>query len=228
MSRRGDIDEFYQVLGELKRRSGGFRHLSQCDGRMAWPLRGVYFFFEPGECREDGVSPRVVRVGTHALKAGSRSTLWGRLSQHRGNLSGTHAGGGNHRGSVFRRHVGDALIRRGLAVATSAQTWGQGNSANRAVQEMEHVLEQEVSRYIRSLPFLVLGVDDEPGPDSDRGVIEPNAIALLSNYRREVIDAPSESWLGMSAANPRIRESGLWNVDWVDGEYDPRFLSVVA
>ena len=46
-----------------------------------------------------GAGPRVVRIGTHGLKNGSRSTLWGRLSQHRGS---SRSGLGNHRGSSFR------------------------------------------------------------------------------------------------------------------------------
>ena len=38
---------------------------------MKWPARGVYFFREAGESRSDtGEGLRVVRVGTHALKAG--------------------------------------------------------------------------------------------------------------------------------------------------------------
>jgi hypothetical protein len=46
-------------------------------------------------------------VGTHALTATSQVTLWGRLRQHRGHLAGPHPGGGNHRASVFRRHVAE-------------------------------------------------------------------------------------------------------------------------
>jgi hypothetical protein len=38
---------------------------------MSWPRRGVYFFFENGEMRsETGTGPRVVRVGTHAMRSG--------------------------------------------------------------------------------------------------------------------------------------------------------------
>ena len=81
------------------------------------PRRGVYFFFEPGELREDGRTPRVVRVGTHAVSAGSRTTLWTRLRDHRGHVIGRHVGGGNHRASIFRRHVGSALLGRGLGEA---------------------------------------------------------------------------------------------------------------
>ena len=94
------LDRLYELLGDLRSRLGGARTLASCTGRMDWPARGVYLFFEPGEMRRDG-TPRVVRVGTHALTVGSRTTLWQRLSQHRGYLSGRWAGGGNHRGSVF-------------------------------------------------------------------------------------------------------------------------------
>ena len=102
---------FYELLSSLAAGLGGWRRLAECSGRMNWPQRGVYFFFEPGESRSrSGTGNRVVRVGTHALKDGSRSTLWQRLSQHRGNARGD---GGNHRGSIFRLLVGAALARRG-------------------------------------------------------------------------------------------------------------------
>src|SRR5690242_13971991 len=104
MDRRADLIRFYEILGTLEKKVGGKRTLAECDGRMPWPRRGVYFFFEPGEVRSDsGGGPRVVRVGTHALANGSTTTLWRRLSQHRGSK---RSGGGNHRGSIFRLLVG--------------------------------------------------------------------------------------------------------------------------
>ena len=66
--RRADLDRFYALLAELEGLRGGKRLLAECHGRMGWPQRGVYFFFEDGELRDDGVTPRVVRVGTHALQ----------------------------------------------------------------------------------------------------------------------------------------------------------------
>ena len=92
---------------------------------MDWPQRGLYFFCEAGEERSGtGTGMRVVRVGTHGLKAGSRNTLWGRLSQHRG----TSRGSGNHRGSIFRLLLGIALARREASVCrprgASAETPG--------------------------------------------------------------------------------------------------------
>jgi hypothetical protein len=72
MNRHADHVRFYEILGSLEQALGGKRVLKDCDGRMVWPDRGVYFFFEPGETRSDaGSGPRVVRVGTHALKADS-------------------------------------------------------------------------------------------------------------------------------------------------------------
>jgi len=106
-----DVKCFYEILEGLERKVWGKRKLASCHGSMNWPERGVYFFFEPGEMRStSGSGMRVVRIGMHALKAGSKTTLWKRLSQHQGTQK---SGGGNHRGSVFRLHVGTALIAQG-------------------------------------------------------------------------------------------------------------------
>src|SRR5688500_6098985 len=108
--RRGHLFRFYSLLNRLEKNIGGARTLAACSARMNWPNRGVYFFRECGEIRSDtGDGPRIVRVGTHALKAGSATRLWSRLSQHKGQ-QGTR--GGNHRGSIFRLLVGAALIGR--------------------------------------------------------------------------------------------------------------------
>jgi hypothetical protein len=153
---------------------------------MSWPNRGVYFFFEAGEIRSDsGKGPRVVRVGTHALSGTSRSTLRQRLYQHRGNAGGC---GGNHRGSIFRKHLGLALLDGGTG--TICTTWGNGNTASREIRVSEQPLEIRVSQLIGAMPFLWLAIEDEPGTDSMRGFIERNSIALLSNFDRQSLDAP--------------------------------------
>jgi hypothetical protein len=222
-----DLDRLYDLLHRLEQTVGGTRTLTDCHGRMGWPTRGVYFFFEPGETRPDR-SPRVTRVGTHALTTMSQSTLWGRLAQHRGRVGGPHAGGGNHRGSIFRRHVGAALLARdGDPSGTAAATWGRGNSAPREVVVAEQLHEVQVSAYLRSLPFLWLAVDDPPGRTSHRGVIERGAIGLLSRRVNRLADPASPAWLGLSAVAPEIQTSGLWNVNHVDEPYDPRFLEVL-
>jgi len=228
-TRLKDIQRLYGILDELREKQGGYRKLGYCHGRMDWPKRGVYFFFEPGERRSDsGEGMRVTRVGTHGLKEGSSSTLWGRLRQHRGTLSGKRPGGGNHRGSVFRLHVGTALLERDEWPEKFAGEWGSGSSASTSVRDAEYPLEKAVSDYIRQIPFLWLGVGDTPGPNSLRGYIEKNTIALLSNYEvRQPIDLPSEGWLGRWATSNEIEESGLWNVNHVAEEYDPGFIYIL-
>ena len=210
---------FYSILDELERRIGGARTLADSRGRIDWPARGVYFFREAGEKRSDsGAGPRVVRVGTHALKAGGNTTLWGRLSAHRGQLQ---SGGGNHRGSIFRLIVGTAVISRD---GQKFPTWGEGSSAGKDIRAAELELEQAVSQVIRKMPFLWLAIDDKAGPDSMRGKIERNSIGLLSNFNKPPLDPPSPQWLGHHCDRERVRASGLWNQNHVDESHDPDFL----
>ncbi len=230
--RLADTRRFYDLLDRLDGRIGGRRLLADCGGRMNWPRRGLYFFDEVGETRSgSGTGSRVVRVGTHGLKTGSRSTLWARLSQHRG----TAGGGGSHRASIFRLLLGVALAReRGIDLPRS---WGVGADLGVAarrlgldracVKRLEAELEASVSDRIRAMPFVWLDVGDAPGPSSERRTIERNAIALLSCYREPAPDPPSARWLGRSSDRDRVRRSGLWNNDHVDEDYDPSFLDVM-
>lgn len=227
MDRAELVDDFYVLLDALAHRSGGPRLLGECSATSGWPMRGVYFFFEPGERRTDGMHARVVRVGTHGLRP-AKSTLWGRLSQHRGTVGGALAGGGNHRGSIFRLHVGEAMLARGGFPEEVSSTWGKGGSAPASVRAAEYPLECAVSTYIGAMPMLWLEVDDEPSPASDRGVIESGAIALLSNRHRSPLDPPSPTWLGRDSSRPLIRGSGLWNVRHVDEAVTAGFLSTLA
>jgi hypothetical protein len=191
---------------------------------MNWPQRGVYFFFEDSELRDNG-EPRVVRVGTHALKVDSGTSLWHRLGTHQGTLRGRHPGGGNHRGSIFRLHVGTAIIERD---GVHSETWSVGQTAKGEIRELEYPIEKLVSQHIGRMPFLWLDINDVPGHDSMRGYIERNSIGLLSNYLTpERIDSQSNTWLGNHARSDRIRQSGLWNVNHVDEGYSPEFLRVL-
>ncbi len=221
--RHHDLIQFYRILSDIEERVGGTRQLCDCSGRMPWPGRGVYFFFEEGEMRSDtGRGRRIVRVGTHALSASSKTTLWNRLSQHKGNAGGA---GGNHRGSIFRLLVGDALPRR--FPERACPTWGKGSSASNQIRAVERELEGHVSAYIGAMPFLWLSVKDDPGPSSLRGFIERNAIALLSNFEREPVDPASAGWLGKSCSRDRVRRSDLWNNNHVDEEHESSFLGIL-
>jgi hypothetical protein len=219
------LNEFYSILDEAKRRQGGPLSLSQCNGAMNWPDRGVYFFFEPGENRADSSSsPRVVRVGTHAVSRGSKATLWKRLRQH----LGTRDGGGNHRGSVFRLLVGAAIKERD-AIHNLA-SWGKRGSASREIRSTEREHEGFVSQHIGQMPLVVVEIDDEPSSQSMRSHVERNAIALLSSHPKSPkpsCDRPSQRWLGHSCPKRNVRDSGLWNSNHVLEPSDPGFLQIM-
>ncbi len=233
MNRLDHLRRFYELLDQLSERLGGPRTLDEFSNYRDWPARGVYFFFEPGEVRsESGEGLRVVRIGTHALTSGSRSTLRQRLSQHRG----TRSSGGNHRGSIFRLLVGQALIARGTVSA--CKSWGVKGSKGDAVRSLgidrqllesaEAPVERAVSDHIGRMPFLWLPVNDEPRPASLRGLIERNSIALVTNQPDGALDIPSGDWLGLHSNRSAVVRSGLWNQRHTDEEYDAAFLDELS
>ena len=209
----------------LSSSSGGPRQLREARSSTGWPRDGVYFFFEPGEFRRNG-TPRVVRVGTHGLQSTSKATLWKRLSQHRGRVGGQHPGSGNHRGSIFRKHVGAALINRGDVDQLPLAAW----LAQKPIpdyRETELLVERAVSDYIGRMPLLWVAVPTRDDGTSDRGPIEANCIALLSSTLGG-LDPASPTWLGKHAPNAAVRSSGLWNVRHIADQYAPRSLDLLA
>ena len=217
---QSDLQHFYDLLARLAEQSSQGRQLAELTGKLGWPRRGVYFFRETGELRTASpATQRVVRVGTHAVSANSKSTLWGRLRTHRGSRTGS----GNHRGSIFRLHVGAALLARDRC---DHATWGVGSSAPKRTRLQETELEQRVSATIGAMTVLWVEVPDEPSTDSARAIIERNSIALLSG-KFAPLDSPSAHWLGRASPREPICRSGLWNLNYVADSYDPRFLDIL-
>lgn len=218
-SRLSHLKRYYGALMELERKLGGKHLLKDCDGKLPWPARGVYFFFEDGEGRScSGKGLRVVRVGTHAVTQTSKTKLWNRLSQHKGTQK---SGGGNHRGSIFRLIIGTSTLRK---FNVSHESWGRGSSAPREVRDREIELEKFTSAIIGAMPFLWLDVDSPDNGPQLRAMIEQNSIALLSNFNKADIDAASPEWLGHHCDRERVRHSGLWNSNHVHEGYNPEFL----
>lgn len=215
-----DLERLYSLYRRLRDYQGSVT-LSAMEGAKL-SSRGLYFFFERKECRLlDRSELRCVRVGTHAVSRNSSSTLWTRLRTHRG----TSQLLGNHRSSVFRLHVGAAMLARGEKTATLT-SWGKGQDAPAEIRSRERSLEELVSRFIGEMEVLWIGVPDEPGPSSDRSYIEQNTIGLLSGPYGP-FDLPSRSWLGLKSPTDAIRKSGLWNINFVKLDYDRRFLETL-
>ncbi|WP_146144831.1 DUF6884 domain-containing protein [Phreatobacter cathodiphilus] len=207
-----DLDRLYAWI-EAKREAAlvfPFGDLSA----MTVPKRGVYLFLDPEEPNFRKAAPRVVRVGTHAVSAGSQASLRARLRTHLGPQHEI----GNHRASIFRLHVGRAMLEARDG-PNRLPSWGDGQNARRNVKGAEQDLEIAVSQYLRRLQLVLIEVDDEPSKYSVRAHTEMQLIALLSDSMRP-IDMPSPTWLGLQSPVAPIRQLGLWNVRGIGGKYD--------
>ena len=226
--RPAPLREIYSKFGDLNDQIGGPYYLNECDGNMNWPDRGIYIFFTHDSDLELGSTDQmnVARIGTVGVSSGSSNTLWNRLRQHRGNQRGTYADGGNHRGSIFRLHVGRAIIEK-EGLHDTYPLWGQKHADwpddidTQSVREQEHPLEKRVSDYIGSLPFLILNVPGEPGPKSDRATMEKQLISTFSFYRRQHDWLRSSNWLGSHSPKKEVYKTGLWNINHVEGFSSP-------
>ena len=212
--RECDLDRLYTVLDEA---SGGPVLFSDCQAVPAAP--GVYFFFEQGEVRRNG-RPRVVRVGKSETL---RSRL---LDQH---LNGTHRDNcfDEHgpRSSVFRHHIGLALIVRHKlslghnTLAETVATWSRlkkSEPSNQVEWDLERVVESRVTQILRAMSVAWV-VTSNPAR------IEKHLIGLLSSA-----DSPSAAWLGSFHSHEKIRESGLWNIKDVGEDYDPHEIDLLG
>lgn len=165
------------------------------------PTDGIYLFFETGETGEavdlgGSTLDRIVRVGTHRVDGRFRQ----RIRQHYGNVGSL---GGNKNGSVFRKHVGGALLYQRDANDPRLAEWiAQGGHSYPEVEE-------EVSCTLRDrFTFCAIPVAER----AERLVLESGLIALLAQHS---LERPSATWLGAFAADPAIRASGLWNTQHV-------------
>jgi len=222
-ARLRDIDRFYDLLDRVVASAPERLQLLSAHKSTSVPeKRGIYFFFEEGEDRMSRpFQPRVVRIGTHSVSTGSKATLWNRLRTHRGGGDGL----GNHRGSIFRLHIGDSLLRQS-ELECLFPSWGVGQSASAEVRQSEVEVEHAVSERLGQMQMMWIAVPDDPSPDSDRTYLERNLIALLCGSTGP-IDLPSRTWLGRWSSREPIQSSGLWNVNHVREDYDPRALDVL-
>ena len=169
------------------------------------PTDGIYFWYERGESRR-GQGLRVTRVGTHETSGRLRA----RIREHFGS---------NREGSVFRKHVGAALMARDGEPDQDMREWGEGRNGERFHDEKFKQYERRVTEQTANGVYRVLKVDDM----GERLEFEEKLIALFSHCRH---CRPSPHWLGNWAVGPKIREAGLWNVQHVcaQNEFQSRDL----
>jgi hypothetical protein len=164
---------------------------------------GLYFFFEAGEESPHG-HPRITRIGNHPRAQGR---LVGRLRDH----YATRRDAKN--GSVFRRYLGGSLLRRDgqtpcLEPSPGKGHWEQGNAHECDACGPYEAL---VTARLRShFTFACVRIDD-PGL---RNHLEGRLIASVARCQ---VCEPSGEWLGRFAYPEKVRTSGMWNSEFVDG-----------
>ncbi|MCB1517588.1 MAG: hypothetical protein KDJ19_08255 [Hyphomicrobiaceae bacterium] len=220
--RRETASEFYGVIQSFVDQNG-IHSFESFTSLQNLPRRGVYFFFDPDEeTKWSGSVPRIVRIGTHAVSIGSKSTLRTRLRAHFGQKDRS----GNHRASIFRLHVGNALIQS-RSLSERYPNWGQGMSASKEIRAAERSLEIEVSEYLGRLLMTYVELSDLPGKQSQRSQLENSAINFLGADMIP-IDEPSPNWLGRMALPKQIRETGLWNIQHNGLKFDRTALKNIV
>lgn len=178
----GSCSEIHNLVASLPRYDSSFK-------RKDIPANGIYLFYEKGENRSDGTQ-RIVRVGTHVADG----RLPDRLRHHYR---------GDRYSSVFRWHLGRALLRLQNAPRPEIDAWEVKNGPK--MPEVEDL----VSRYMSSsFQFSCFAVPEK----DERLKLEAWLIYILSTC---TFCSPSADWLGHQSPEALIRNTGLWNVDHV-------------
>lgn len=168
-----------------------------------FPANGIYVLFEVGEHGHGG--ERIVRIGTH------------RGPDNLGKRIREHVYTRNKDRSIFRKHIGRALLQRRNDVFL--EQWDVDLTTKQAREQHEDVIdkatlarvEDEVSAFMNgNFSFCVLRIDQRP----TRLLLEQQLLSVVSQCES---CGPSEQWLGKHHPNPVIRESGLWNIQGLNG-----------
>ena len=180
--------------------------LPSFDGPDKIPFNdGLYFFYEHGETTTHTHGPRVVRVGNHPRSAGR---LRQRLRDH------YRASRGAKNGSVFRRYIGGALLRRGNPISSCLAPGpglGHWERQNEPACPLCESLEEAVSSTLReTFTLRAVCISDI----SERNRLEALLIATIAACS---VCRPSGSWLGQFAYPERVHQAGLWNTEFVGG-----------
>jgi len=149
----------------------------------AVPRNGVYVVYEEGEDFEG--QPRIARVGSHERPG----RLPGRLRDHCSN---------NKNGSIFRKHLGSALMKKRDYPDAEIARWMRSDT--RGWPEVEDAIDAQLRR---RFTFACIRADEL----FEWRDIERRLIASLTCLESS---PASPGWLGQLASNPVVRRCGMW------------------
>lgn len=164
--------------------------------------------FEEGETFQ-GLD-RIVRVGTHD----GDGNLYKRLKEHYVNE--------NKDRSIFLKRVGSAILAKNKApylhvweVDTTTPENKNKVQAQLNPAHKQQITQQAVAYIRKKISFVVFEIKLEDGKRTDW---ERRIIATLSKAAKDGFLKPSENWLGNFSPDPKVRQSGLWQSQHLDGE----------
>ena len=171
------------------------------------PTNGIYIMFEEGETFQ-GLD-RIVRVGTHD----GDGNLYKRLKEHYVNE--------NKDRSIFLKRVGSAILAKNkdpyLDVWEVDTTTPENKNKVQAQLNPAHeqqITQQAVAHIRNKISFVVFEVETK----EERLSLEKKIIATLSKAAKDGFIKPSQGWLGNFSPDPKVRQSGLWQSQHLDGE----------
>lgn len=191
--------ELHKLFNSQKRYYFPFKEFKQ-----EIPQNGIYIIFESGERYLE--FDRIVRVGTHT----GNNQLFSRLNQHYIKE--------NKNRSIFRKNIGRCILNKAnnpyLSIWELDTTSAEEKKMNSYLVdvEFEKQIERQISTYIqKKLSFCVFRINNK-----EQRLFWESKIASTLAQSKELI--PSSDWLGNYSPKEKIRASGLWQVNGLDGE----------
>lgn len=166
---------------------------------------GIYIMFEKGETHFD--YDRVVRIGSHT----GQNRLFDRIAEH--------YIGDDHRDSIFRKHLGRCFLTIDKRI-DYIKCWDlkikkreeKAKNLGKINWELEAKYENKVTDYIKNnFSFTIIpNLTDVV----KRIRLEEGLIATFAQAKGKTI---SVNWLGKFHPDSKISNSGLWNIQGING-----------
>ncbi|NWF91147.1 MAG: hypothetical protein HXY50_17005 [Ignavibacteriaceae bacterium] len=166
---------------------------------------GLYVLFEKGELFNE--YDRIVRIGSHD----GNNCLVKRLKDH--------FLANKQRNSIFRKHLGRCLLNKEQDPYLCA--WNKPFKKIKDKEKYKDIVDLEyekkyenlISNYIRqNLSFCLI---PKIYNKQERDKIEEGLVAILS---QSTLKKSSDNWLGNWHPDCRIRESKIWNLEYLNGD----------
>ncbi len=189
-------EELHTHFNGLKRYTFSQLHL------LSNVSNGIYLLLEDGEKYK--AMDRIVRVGSHP----GTNRFFKRLNDHFFE---------KHRSSIVRKHIGRCYLNKENDPYLRVWSFNnkqvkKGSSGEQMIdQRKEEAIEQKVSRYLTN--FSICIIPNLPEKET-RMKLESKLIATLNQSGSQYI---SSDWLGRYHPDKRISESGLWNIQGLNG-----------